>query len=333
MKVHLFLLSLVAALALCSRSFAAPLYSQDFDSDDTANWTVNDNGNGTNAANFFYDYSTLGIPSAPHSSGGTTRGLKLQANISGSGPASGVLPGISVSPTGQSFTGNYKLEFDWWHNWIGSTSTGIGSASGGSGSTQVSEFGILSSGTSSNYVGASDGLFYAADGDGASSADYRVYSSEKPGSYQLADAHNTYAAGDRNSSNAYYQTLFPAGNSVPAAQNSAFPTTQFGTSLAGAAGFKWHDVVIEKTGNIVTWTVDGTLLATTDTTNFTVPTSGNNILFGHGDTSLGAGTPAATFAAVDFTLIDNVRVVPEPGTLALCLLGGIGIGAMRRRRS
>src|SRR5262245_19977585 len=94
-----------------SASTHVALYTQDFDADDTANWNINNNGNGTNTANIFYDYSAAGIPSAPKSVGGTTRGIKLQANISGTGPASGVLPGISVSPTGQSFTGNYRLQF------------------------------------------------------------------------------------------------------------------------------------------------------------------------------------------------------------------------------
>ena len=73
-------------------SAQAALYSQNFDVDDTANWTVN-SGPGTNAANLFFDYSTVGIPPAPNSTGGSTRGVKLQANLSGN--AAG---GISVSP-------------------------------------------------------------------------------------------------------------------------------------------------------------------------------------------------------------------------------------------
>jgi hypothetical protein len=321
-------------LAMASVSRAAILYSIDFDVDATASWTVNNNGNGTNAANIFYDYSLYGIPSAPNSTGGTTRGMQLQANISGTGPASGVLPGISASPTGLSLSGDYELRFDWWHNWIGSTTTGIGSSSGGSGSTQLSTFGILTSGTTPNYAGASDSVFYAADGDGASAADYRAYSSEKVTGYTTADpaTHNTYAAGSQNNTAALYTATFPAGNTVPPAQNAAFPATQFGTSLAGTAGFKWHDVQITKVGNLITWKVDGTLLDTTDTTLFTVPTSGSNILFGMSDTSLGAGTPASTFAAVDFTLIDNVRVsdvVPEPGSLALLCLAALPL--LRRR--
>ncbi len=42
MRFNVCVLSLAAALALSNVSFAAPLYSQDFNVDDTANWTVND---------------------------------------------------------------------------------------------------------------------------------------------------------------------------------------------------------------------------------------------------------------------------------------------------
>jgi hypothetical protein len=101
MKLHHVLASLAALIALAGLSKAAPLYSENFDVDPSGNWTVNNNGAGTNAANFFFDYSTVGIPPAPHSAG-TTRGLKLGANLnSATAPGSGNIPGITVSPTGE----------------------------------------------------------------------------------------------------------------------------------------------------------------------------------------------------------------------------------------
>ena len=54
------------------------------------------------AADFFFDYSSVGIPAAPNGAG--TRGLKLQANLT-----NGIFSGMSVSPTGQNFTGDYRL--------------------------------------------------------------------------------------------------------------------------------------------------------------------------------------------------------------------------------
>lgn len=325
------------------------LFSDNFDVDSTANWTVNSfvggttssGGNAANASDFFFDYSTIGIPAAPNSSGGTTRGLKLQANVTGTGPTAGLPPGISVSPTGQSFTGDYKLRFDWWTNFIGNTTGGIGNTGGGSGSTQLSTFGILSSGTVANYVGSCDGVFYGATPDGASAADYRAYSVTAQSGYQTGtigvNFQNVFAAGSQQNTNVYYATPFPGGKTAPLIQQTTYPLTQTGTTVAGTPSFQWNDVLIEKVGPTITWTVNGTLLATTSTTGFATATKGNNILFGQADTSNGAGTPAATFQAVDFTLIDNVRVlsavVPEPSTITLTASGLAGGGlAWRRRR-
>ena len=328
------------------------LFSESFDTDPTANWTVNSfvggttssGGSAVNAANFFFDYSTVGIPAAPNAIGGSTRGLKLQANISGTGPVAGLPPGISVSPTGQSFTGDYQVRFDWWTNFIGNVSGGIGNTGGGSGSTQLSTFGILSSGTVANYVGSADGVFYGATPDGASSQDYRAYSVTAQSGYATGttgvNGQNVYAAGSQQNTNAYYATPFPGGKTAPLYQQTNYASTQTGTTVVGTPSFQWNDVLIDKTGATITWTVNGTLLATTSTANFGTPTRGNNILFGQADTSVGAGTPAATFQAVDFTHSDNVRVlsaVPEPTTLAL--LASAAAGAMpllrqfRRRRA
>src|SRR5688572_8425455 len=81
------------------------IYSQNFDANDSNNWHVNDNGIGDNAANFFFDYSTVGIPPAPRSAG-TTRGLKLGANLNDGSGGNELDPAISVSPMGRSFTGD-----------------------------------------------------------------------------------------------------------------------------------------------------------------------------------------------------------------------------------
>ena len=326
-------LALLLATTAAS-SHAQVLFSDNFDSNSSANWTVNNNGNGLNAANFFFDYSTVGIPSAPNSTGGTTVGLKLGANLSGTGPVSGVLPGISVSPTGLSLSGDYTLKFDWWHNWLGNASTGLGATGGGSGSTQLSTFGILSSGTVANYAGSADSVFFAATGDGASTTDYRIYSPDKPGSYNVGDAGISYEAGSKNSSASLYTTLFPAGATAPEEQVT-LSSTQSGSSLAGTAGFRWHEIEIEKLGFLVSWKINDTLIGTLDLSALTNATSGNNILLGHSDTSLGAGTPANLFEQLDFTLIDNVQVtpVPEPAVGGLLILGAGALALAHRRKN
>jgi hypothetical protein len=318
------------ALSLCvaAAAHAAPLYSQNFDADDSANWTTNNGPLGFNSADVFYDYSTVGIPSAPNSTGGSTRGLRVGANLrSANAPASGI-PGISVSPTGQSFSGDYELRLDWWQNYFGPLATG------GTGSTMLSTFGVMTSGTSANFAGAADSVFFAASGEGGTTADFRVYSSQTPTSHLIPDpgGYATYAAGDRNNTAALYTGLFPAGNSAPALQQTNFPASQTGTTPAGGPGFKWHDVRIKKTGAVVTWTVDGTLLATINTTGMTTAPAGTNILFGSSDINSTTNT-SANFETLAFTLIDNVRVVPEPGSAALLAFASLVGGLVRRRRA
>ncbi len=327
MKFTLFAASLAGGLAISSASFGAPIYSENFDVDPTASWTTNNNGIGTNDANFFFDYSTVGIPSAPGSSGGTTRGLRLRANI-GTAPASGI-PGISASPTGLSIAGNQKLKFDWWTNYIGPLDVGA------AGSTMLSTFGVQTSGTVANFAGSADSVFFAATGDGQSAADYRAYAPEKPTGYIVSaappDSHATYAAGSTNSSNAFYAPLFPAGQAAPAGQlPPAFGGLQTLATAAGSAGFRWHRVEIEKGGNLYTWKINGTLIATVDGTAFGTPVGGSNILFGYSDTN-STNNANVNFPLLQFSLIDNVEVVPEPASLALCLMAGFGLLFGRRR--
>jgi hypothetical protein len=97
MRIGVITLS-VAVLLLVPGSSGEVLFSEDFEVNPTARWTVN-NGFSDEAHNFFFDYSTIGIPAAP--SGPGTHGMKLQANL-----ANGIFSGMSVSPTGQNFTGN-----------------------------------------------------------------------------------------------------------------------------------------------------------------------------------------------------------------------------------
>ena len=310
----------VAALAFAASAQAQVLYNQNFDVDSTANWTVNKGPATTDEAHdFFFDYNTVGIPAAPNS-GGTTRGLKLQANQS-----AGVFGGVSVSPNGQNFAGNYTLRFDWWSNFNGPAPVG------GSGSTQMSTFGLDTSGTVPQWPGGSqDSIWFAATGDGNSSSDWRAYSPTAPTRY-VDSAPGIYAAGvqagSTNAADPYYASF--GSVSAPAAQTALFPQ-QTGTTLVGSAAFEWHDVLITKNGSNVTWTVDGILIATVPVADDTVLT-GNNIFLGHSDTN-GTSSTDPNDGALLFTLIDNVvvSVVPEPTSLALLGVGALGL--MRRRR-
>ena len=259
------------ALSGASALAQAPItvFSENFDVDPTANWTVKTLGTGSDA-NFFFDYSTVGIPAAPNS-GATTIGLRLRANQYLS---TATFPGgVSVSPIGQSFSGDYyKLSFDMWLNFNGPA------PGGGSGSTQLTGAGIGTAGTTAQIAGGViDSINFAVSGEGGTSADYRAYAPAAQTGYQDSAA-GIYAAGtvgSRNNSHAYYAGF--GGASAPAAQVTLY-TQQTGATAAGAQGWAWRDVEIVKDGNIVTYRIDGLLIATVNTA--TAGTlGGGNILF------------------------------------------------------
>src|ERR1043165_1756448 len=128
------LLAASSLLAGISAAHGQVLFSDDFNTTNGSDWKVNAL-TGFDRAQFLFDYSTVGIPAAPNS-GGTTIGVRLQANrIGGS-----TLSGVSISPIGQSFTGDYELRYNLWQNTIGPF------PAGGSGSTQLTGGGIMTSG-------------------------------------------------------------------------------------------------------------------------------------------------------------------------------------------
>jgi len=307
-----FKIALGVVAAACLPAAAAPLYTNNFEVDTTASWTIN-HGLSDDASNFFFDYTTVGIPPSP--GGGGTRGMKLQANLT-----NGIFSGFSVSPTGQDFGTEYTLSFDWWGNFNGPFPLG------GSGSTNLSTFGVGTNGTAVQWPGFANSVWFGATVDGNSSVDWRAYSSAATSAYP--DASPVYLAGphagNRNNSDPYYAGL--GGVMAPAAQVLLYPQ-QTGTTHVGSSGMEWHEVDIVKAGGLITWYVDGLGIAQVPETGLTI--SGGNIFFGHSDTN---GTSSADPNDVNllFTLIDNVVVTPEPGTLALLAAGGLAL--LRRRR-
>lgn len=305
---RLILLGALAAIPFAAS--AQVLFSDDFDSNSTANWQINASNTG-NVANVFFDYSTVGIPSAPGSSGGSTFGMKLESNI----PGTGVFSGVSASPLGQSFSGDYKLSFYMWQNFNGPF------PGGGSGSTQMSMGGIGAPTAQTQFPGGTfSGLGFAASGDGGTATDYRAYNA--PG----APLAGVYTAGGQNNTNSYYAGF--GGVSAPAAQLGLFPQ-QTGTTAVGTLGMAWHKWDITRVGNIVTWEVDGLLLATVTNPNF----GGSNIFLGQFDINAGSSTDPNARALL-FGLVDNVSVtaVPEPGTMAALGLGAAFLARFRRKQ-
>lgn len=304
--------SLVVVIAGLS-SLASAVFFDDFDVDTSGAWAVNKANNvANNIATFAYDYSALGISSAPGASGGSTKGLRLQANIAGA-----TFGGLSVSPLGQSFTGDFVMTADVWLNYL---NTAAGS---GSGTTQLGGMGWGTAGTSAQWAASTqDSVHFGTTLDGGSASDYRAYSSAAPTSYATGNA--VYGTTSNNNSNAYYTSAF-AATPVPLSQSALFPT-QAGSSPAGTTGFRWRQWRIEKAGNSLTWKIDGTLLGTVDLTTVTTSAT-KNILINMFDSNAGSATDPN---GLNTMIVDNVQVVPEPASMTALAFGAAAM--LRRRR-
>lgn len=286
-------------------------FSADFETDTSANWNVNVEPDGQGRADFNFDYSTVGIPLSPNSKlGDSRRALKLEANWD-----LGRFTGLSVSPTGQSFTGDFVLKFDYWHNFVGPFPVGPGG-------TMFSGAGIGTQGTTAQWAGDNtDSLRFEASGDGdAGTADYRVYAKANQNPAFLA-------ASSGNNSNAYYAQF--GGVEAPTAQVNLY-SGQTGTTADGTAGMQWLEWEIVKSGDTVEWYMNGLLMATVEDYS-ALGLTGENILFSRYDPYSSSST-SPNGEAMNFTLIDNISVIPEPGTYA-AIFGGLALaGAFVYRR-
>jgi len=97
----------------------------------------------------------------------------------------------------------------------------------------------------------------------------------------------------RRCSDPYYSNVFPGGQAAPAAQG------QSGALAQGTVGFVWRDVVVNKTGNVIEWFIDGLKIC-----SVTNSLTSSNIFVGYWDpfTSLSDNTN------LSFALVDNLRV-------------------------
>jgi hypothetical protein len=346
--------SCAAAAMLCCAPVLAPaatLFSDNFNLDSSASWTVNvaPAANASlQSATFAWDYSGFGIPAAPGSS--DTLGLRLRSNIPGGAAApvttrpAGVTSGLSVSPTGMDFGASYHLSFYAWENFNGAANaSGLADNGASEGGTHNVLFAVGTSGTVPLVVGNTtlvsggqmDGIAFATTGDGGITADYRAYL--KSGTIAAAGS-GVYAANATANTAAYYTSISSlAPHSAPAIQQALSTAeyagdaanTQAGQTQAGAFGFAWHKVDIIKDGNIVSWTIDDTPIATADISSLGA-LGGNNIALGDSDVN----ATTTRHPALLFTLIDNltVTVVPEPSLTALAGVGlAMCLARIRRR--
>ena len=274
----------------------AVVFADNFDANTASAWTANKSSTDTRVT-FNYNYAADGIPAAPHGSGGTTRGLKLEANLT-----AGVVAAVSLSPLGRSFSGDHRLHFDFWINVNGPLPLG------GTGSTEFLTAGLVTAGNRVEWTGpgtTADGYWFSGDGEGGvansstTSGDYCAY----VGTNLQTTSSGVYAAGAdttaRDNANPYYVAALPGGLSAPAIQQSTY-AQQNGALAAGTLGFAWHDAIVSRQGNTIQWSIDGVSLATL-----------SNVTLAAGNVAIGYWDPFASLTDntnLSFGLVDNLRV-------------------------
>jgi len=296
------------------------VFEDDFETDSSADWNeiVTDNGVGDDAgATFAFDYSTIGVPASPRG-GGSTFGLKLEAN---NFDATGATASVTVTPVGQVFSTNgvagsgtttngYRLIFDGWINANGPF------PGGGGGSTEFLTGGIGHDDATGNLNDTSgSGGWFGASGEGGSSRDYRAY---KNGGEQFAESGQWIAGtssaggGAHNASDPPYAQFGDITRQDVVPDQTLLHPQQTGTIQTGAQGFEWHTWQVTVLGSAAQWSVEDLRIAQLDgTIGSDFPREGN-IALGHMDPF----TSIADNSEVAFSLVDAVRVaVPHtPGT-------------------
>jgi len=288
--------SVTSVVAFLTIGAWLPVLTDDFDADTSSYWTVNRSSADTRVQ-FGYDYSADGIPPAPDS-GGSTRGVRMEANLSWGASAA-----VSISPLGLALPGDYRLRFDLWMNANGPF------PAGGVGSTEHFAAGVGTDGNQVQWLSAgssADGVWFAADGEGGS-GDTTItglpdFAAVTGTTLQTAES-GVYAAGpdsnSRGNGHPYYAGTFPGGQSAPAWQQSAY-AQQTGSLYVGTLGFGWRQVEITKIGNMVAWFIDGLPIATVANVSLT----GSNVFVGYYDFY----PSISDNAALSFGLVDNLQV-------------------------
>ena len=336
MKTKIIALGVFCGMALLPSALNAQIvFSDNFNVDSSANYNIFVTAGATGPsgdATFAYNYGAppasggLGIPAAPHTTDGSTLGLRVRTDNLQSSVGT-VVGATEVATKGLSLTTPYQVSVDVWSDYIGS-GTSIAS-SGANGSTGVA-VGIGTSGTSLQYIASNDGLLTEGFGDNGGGANqaYRLYLDNTHPNPTTA---NYWAAGTSSTSASYTDPYysFLTSQTAPAAQ-SAFSATQGGSTPVGVLGFAWHTWTITDDGINVTWAIDGTTITTVPVSAVTF--GGSQISLGNDDTGL-SGSSAANNQLFNAEIFDNLTVtqIPEPASCALGILGGAGLFLVRRR--
>lgn len=240
MSRHLWLMALAAVLGYAATPAFAQI-SDDFETDTSANYTVVDesnaaSGDGTpdGAILFNFDYTALGVPAAPNSAPGATKGLVMTVNDTENDP--GAADHITAF-NNTAMTGKYRLDVDVY--------MGIDSPDG---TTEFAHVGVAGSTTDFTSIFTpivDNGHFISITGEGGSSSDYRH---SAPGNPAIPSGDPSYLTPENttNATGALYQSIFPT---------SEYP---------GSPGNQWMELSITVADNVTYW-INGTPIITVAT--------------------------------------------------------------------
>jgi len=262
------------------------LFQDDFDAgNSTANWTLKTTS-ADNTVNFAYDYSTAGIPPAPRTKGGTTKGAFMSVNDDATAT---VEAAIAYANT-VDFTNDFTLTFDMWMNYSGVATTefSVFGINGDGTSILVPTLGVNSPPTAGTGP-TSAGYLFSVDGESGTVRDYRVYE----GAVELLGASGGLIAPAGNqdaSSSTPYSLIFPAPKSLfLGAPGNNGPGN----------GWGWARVEIKHTATgIVTWKLNDTVVATRSATAY----PSGKIMIGYMD-MFSSISSAGTYVVYDNVLV------------------------------
>jgi hypothetical protein len=267
------------------------LFSEDFnDPNKTYDWIVRFGSANPDSqdytATFGYDYSGLGIPSAPHSNG-DTHGLLVSVNKL---DALAEVAGVNLYPNGKDFSGNYALRFDMYLL-----------QSSGAGTTEHAMFGMNHDTLHTNWFSNAaagvptgwnfDGIFAAVVTDASDLGDYLLLSGPQAGAFGPTTLAQRSAS---TLADVFHNPPWTPGGGAGSPGNSATTLTP-----------SWAEVELRQTNNVITLIINQTNIF-----SYTNSTASN-----HGDIMLGYDDSFASIGS-GLALYDNVRVVNLGGGAA-----------------
>jgi hypothetical protein len=291
------------SLLSAAASHAQILFQSDLNS--STGWSILQEPTPSSLATFGYDYSVLGIPPSPNG-GGTTLGLRLAAN------ANGTIQAITAATT-STFSGQFRVTFDFWGNYGGSSTTEyLGGGLGFSGAAPRKGASLLTS------------------MDGGAATDWRLDKDAQQQDLPTGFYNPAITSLNVNATTSADPLFFFTG---PFQGQSAPPVQGTITALNGTVAFGWHTMTIlaDSDAGTAQFTVDSTFIGTLTQSGTPVSIAGAGSL-----TLLDAFTsvsnPDLTADRV-FAVFDNYKVeaVPEPTVSSLFALSVFLL--VRRRRN